>query len=185
MNGREHRALQRKLDFLRVKGARLLKLGRRDGRGFSWFITPSVALGEHEARLIIARPDVTVANRDANGVPNAWTIGARTAERDMRARALASIGALAGSGPLTKIGARMDGRRRAGAAGPAEAHRAAAPRGKATPARGRDGVPYPSILEKSATDSVATRISFRSRSRFARSTTSSTLTVTLSKKAST
>jgi hypothetical protein len=75
MNGSEHRAITRKLDFLRIKGARLLKLAKRDERGFSYFITPSVELGEDEARQIIARPDVVVANRDVNGVPNAWMVG--------------------------------------------------------------------------------------------------------------
>ena len=44
---------------------------------------------------------------------------------------------------------------------------------------------YPSILEKSATARVASLISFSSLSRFARSALSSTLTVTLSKNAST
>ncbi len=68
-------AVTRKLDLLRIKGARLLKLARRDDRGFAFVITPSVELGEDEARLIIARPDVVVANRDTNGVPNAWMVG--------------------------------------------------------------------------------------------------------------
>src|SRR4051812_959561 len=45
--------------------------------------------------------------------------------------------------------------------------------------------PYPSILEKSATARVASRISLRSLRRFSRSGGSSTLTVTLSKNAST
>ncbi|MBX9840905.1 MAG: hypothetical protein K2Z80_03750 [Xanthobacteraceae bacterium] len=76
MNGPEQRALTRKLDLMHVKGARLLKLAKRDERGFAWFITPSVELGEDEARRIIARPDVVVANRDVNGVPNAWMVGA-------------------------------------------------------------------------------------------------------------
>jgi hypothetical protein len=76
MTGREQRRLTRKLDLLRIKDARLLKLARRDDRGFSYFITPSVELSEDEARLIIARPDVVVANRDTNGVPNAWMVGA-------------------------------------------------------------------------------------------------------------
>ncbi len=44
---------------------------------------------------------------------------------------------------------------------------------------------YPSIFEKSATDRVASRISLRSFSRFSRRGLSSTLTVTLSKNAST
>ncbi|MBX9824909.1 MAG: hypothetical protein K2Y27_07915 [Xanthobacteraceae bacterium] len=76
MNGPQQRALTRKLDLMRVKGARLLKLAKRDERGFAWFITPSVELGEDEARQIIARPDIVVANRDVNGVPNAWMVGA-------------------------------------------------------------------------------------------------------------
>lgn len=76
MNGPEQRAFTRKLDFLRIRGARLLKLARRDERGFAWVITPSVELGEDEARRIIARPDVVVANRDVNGKPNAWMVGA-------------------------------------------------------------------------------------------------------------
>ena len=76
MNGNEQRALVRKLDLLRIKGARLLKLARRDERGFAFVITPSVELGEDEARQIIARADVVVANRDVNGVPNAWMVGA-------------------------------------------------------------------------------------------------------------
>jgi hypothetical protein len=76
MNGREQRALTRKLDLMRIKGARLLKLAKRDDRGFAFFITPSVELDEDEARQIIARPDVVVANRDVNGVPNAWMVGA-------------------------------------------------------------------------------------------------------------
>jgi hypothetical protein len=67
--------LTRKLDLMRIKGARLLKLARRDDRGFAFFITPSVELDEDEARQIIARPDVVVANRDVNGVPNAWMVG--------------------------------------------------------------------------------------------------------------
>jgi hypothetical protein len=71
-----HRALTRKLDLMRIKGARLLKLAKRDDRGFAFFITPSVKLDEDEARQIIARPDVVVANRDVNGVPNAWMVGA-------------------------------------------------------------------------------------------------------------
>jgi hypothetical protein len=86
MNGREpsarsrasstrYRAITRKLDLLRIKGARLLKLAKRDDRGFAFFITPSVELDEDEARQIIARPDVVVANRDVNGVPNAWMVG--------------------------------------------------------------------------------------------------------------
>ena len=45
--------------------------------------------------------------------------------------------------------------------------------------------PHPSILEKSATARVAARISLSSFSRFSRNGLSSTLTVTLSKKAST
>ena len=76
MNGRQQRALIRRLDLMHVKGARLLKLARRDDRGFFYCITPSVELGEDEARQIIARPDVMVANRDVNGVPNAWMVGA-------------------------------------------------------------------------------------------------------------
>jgi hypothetical protein len=35
MNGNEQRALVRKLDLLRIKGARLLKLAKRDDRGFA------------------------------------------------------------------------------------------------------------------------------------------------------
>ena len=76
MNAHARRALHRKLDLLRIRGARLLKLAKRDDRGFAYFITPSVELGEDEARLIIARPDVVVASRDVNGVPNAWMVGA-------------------------------------------------------------------------------------------------------------
>ena len=76
MTGTEHRSLHRKLDVLRLKGARLLKLGHRDGRRFSFFITPSVELTDDQARMIIARPEVVVANRDSNGVPNAWRVGA-------------------------------------------------------------------------------------------------------------
>jgi hypothetical protein len=76
MTPQARRALHRKLDLLRIKDARLLKLARRDDRGFSYCITPSIELGEDEARLIIARPDVVVASRDVNGVPNAWRLGA-------------------------------------------------------------------------------------------------------------
>ena len=72
MNGPEQRVLFRRLDLLRIKGARLLKLARRNDRGFTFCITPSLELAEDEARLIIARPDVVVASRDVNGVPNAW-----------------------------------------------------------------------------------------------------------------
>ncbi len=76
MTGTEQRVLQRQLDVLRIRGARLLKLARRSGRGFAWFITPNVGLTADQARTIIARPDVVVANRDSNGIPNAWMVGA-------------------------------------------------------------------------------------------------------------
>ena len=76
MTGTEQRVLQRRLDVLHIRGARLLKLARRSGRGFAWFITPNVELSEDQARTIIARPEVVVANRDSNGVPNAWMVGA-------------------------------------------------------------------------------------------------------------
>jgi hypothetical protein len=76
MTGTEQRALQRKLDVLHIRGARLMKLALRSGRGFAWFITPNVGLTEDQARTIIARPDVVVANRDSNGIPNAWMVGA-------------------------------------------------------------------------------------------------------------
>jgi hypothetical protein len=76
MTATEHRSLQRKLDVLRLEGARLLKLTQRDGRRFSFFITPNVELTEDQARVIIARPEVVVASRDSNGVPNAWSVGA-------------------------------------------------------------------------------------------------------------
>jgi hypothetical protein len=76
MTGTEHRLLHRKLDVLRIKGARLLKLSHRDGRRFSFFITPNVELTDDQARVIIARREVVVAYRDSNGVPNAWKVGA-------------------------------------------------------------------------------------------------------------
>jgi hypothetical protein len=74
MTGPEQRVLQRKLDVLRLRGARLLKLSHRDGRRFSFVITPNIELTDDEARVIIARPEVVVANRDSNGVPNAWMV---------------------------------------------------------------------------------------------------------------
>jgi hypothetical protein len=76
MTGTEHRSLQRKLDVLRLRGARLLKLTHRRGRRYSFFITPNLELTHDQARVIIARPEVVVAYRDGNGVPNAWMVGA-------------------------------------------------------------------------------------------------------------
>lgn len=72
----EDKILQKYLDVLRIRGARLLRLARRSGRGFAWFITPNVELSEDHARSIIARPEVVVANRDSSGIPNAWMMDA-------------------------------------------------------------------------------------------------------------
>jgi len=56
---------------------------------------------------------------------------------------------------------------------------------RSPPYRAQDEARYPSILEKSATAFVASRISFNSFSRFSRRSAAGTLTVTLSKNAST
>jgi hypothetical protein len=112
MTGTEHRLLHRKLDVLRIKGARLLKLSHRDGRRFSFFITPKCRThrrpGPRDHRAARGGRRLPRLERRAERLEGGRMTAEQVREESLRragAMVLARIGAMAKTGPLTSIGA--------------------------------------------------------------------------------